>query len=88
MVTTRELRKVGLEKWRDLFPDKHYRFIVKDDIGYISDDAVEMLLIGAKKEEAIQIFANIDKLKIRRGSHSMIDEEDYQQLKEQFLNEK
>ena len=48
----------------------------------------ECMIEKAKKEEAKSIFAAIEKLKIRRGSHSMIDEEDYQQLKEQFLNEK
>ena len=56
-MTNKELKKLGLMEFRDLFPNKHYRFITKDDINYISTDGVDMMLEQAKKE----VFDDIEK---------------------------
>jgi len=57
---------------------------IKHEMSWIMEEFKElfnMVSLKSKKE----VFDDIDKLKISTGSHSMIDEEDYQQLKERHL---
>ena len=49
--------KETIKEYKDLFPDKHYIFMTKDNVNYVSVDCMIMFINEAKKE----VFDDIEK---------------------------